>query len=62
MVMEQWFSPSKAVLVFILATFTGGLSSTAVANLPAGAVIRATRDCLYQYYWKRHRSTSLLNQ
>lgn len=42
MVMEQWFSPSKAVLVFILATFTGGLSSTAVANLPAGAVIRAT--------------------
>ena len=47
MVMEQWFSPSKAVLVFILATFTGGLSSTAVANLPAGAVIRATPGIVY---------------
>lgn len=38
MKMEQRFSPSKAVLIFILATFTGGLSFTAVANLPARAV------------------------
>lgn len=38
MKMEQRFSPSKAVLSLILATFTGGLSFTAVANLPARAV------------------------
>lgn len=38
MKMEQRFSPSKAVLILILATFTGGLSFTAVANLPARAV------------------------
>ena len=47
MVMEQWFSPSKAVLVLFWQHLLGGLSSTAVANLPAGAVIRATPGIVY---------------
>ena len=47
MKMEQRFSPSKAVLSFILATFTGGLSFTAVANLPARAVNNAIPGIVY---------------
>lgn len=40
MVIEQRFNTSKAVLIFILATFTGGLSSTAVASQPARAAAK----------------------